>query len=79
MTVLYFAHARRAAGVSTETVPLGSPVSAHALWDKLIALHPDLAPLRAISRLARDNDFLPADAVIGPDDEIAIIPPVSGG
>lgn len=79
MTLLYFAHARRAAGVSEESLSLSAPVTAPALWELLIARHPDLAPLRASSRLARNNEFLPADAVIGPDDEIALIPPVSGG
>ena len=30
-------------------------------------------------RLARNGDFLPANAVLQPGDEIALIPPVSGG
>ncbi len=54
-------------------------VTAPALWDLLVQRHPELAALRAVSRLARGDDFLPADAVLAPTDEIAVIPPVSGG
>ncbi|HEY9247920.1 MAG TPA: MoaD/ThiS family protein [Rariglobus sp.] len=79
MTVLYFAHSRRIAGVPREELPLVTALSVSVFWDQLIHRHPGLASLRASSRLARDNDFLSADACIGPADEIAIIPPVSGG
>ena len=79
MTVLYFAHARRITGVSQEEIPVAEPLTSSALWDQLIQRHPDLAPLRHISRLARNDDFLPSDATIEPTDEIAVIPPVSGG
>jgi molybdopterin converting factor small subunit len=30
-------------------------------------------------RLARGDEFLPADAILQPGDEIALVPPVSGG
>jgi molybdopterin converting factor subunit 1 len=79
MTLLYFAHARRATGCSSEKIPLTSPLTATALWDLLVQRHPELASLRAVSRLARGDNFLPADAVLAPTDEIAVIPPVSGG
>jgi molybdopterin synthase sulfur carrier subunit len=79
MTVLYFAHARRITGVSQQEIPVTTSLSASAFWDLLIAQHPDLASLRPSSRLARGNDFLPNSALIEPADEIAIIPPVSGG
>ena len=79
MTVLYFAHARRITGVSQEEIPASAPLSASAFWDLLIQRHPDLVLLRSSSRLARNNDFLTSAAHIEPTDEIAIIPPVSGG
>lgn len=79
MTVLYFAHARRITGVSREEIHSTAPLSTSALWDRLIARHPDLATLRPSSRLARDQDFLSPSALIEPNDEIAVIPPVSGG
>jgi molybdopterin converting factor small subunit len=79
MRLVYFAHARRATGCSIEEFPLTAPMTAPALWDLLVQRHPALAPLRAVSRLARNDDFLPPDALLAPTDEIVVIPPVSGG
>lgn len=79
MTVLYFAHARRATGISDEKIPLSASITTTEFWGLIVQRHPALAALRTSSRLARENDFLPADARIEPDDEIALIPPVSGG
>ena len=79
MRLIYFAHARRATGCSLEEFTLTAPLTAQALWDLLVQRHPALAPLRAVSRLARGDDFLPSDALLAPTDEIAVIPPVSGG
>jgi molybdopterin converting factor subunit 1 len=79
MTVLYFAHARRITGLSEEEISASAPLSISAFWEQLIQRHPDLAALRPSSRLARNNDFLTSSAHIEPTDEIAVIPPVSGG
>ncbi len=79
MTVLYFANARHVAGVAQENISANASLTHSAFWDLLVQRHPDLAALRASSRLARENDFLPANACIEPGDEIAVIPPVSGG
>ncbi len=79
MTVLYFAHARRATGISDEKIPLSTSLSTTEFWDLIVQRHPTLEALRTSSRLARENDFLRADDRIEPDHEIAIIPPVSGG
>jgi len=79
MRLLYFAHARRATGCSLEEIPLTSPLTVSSLWHLLVQRHPELAALRNVSRLARGDDFLTADAVLAPADEIAVIPPVSGG
>lgn len=79
MTVLYFAQARRLVGLASETLPLTSPVTAAALWTEILARHPALAPLRSVTRLARNGEFAAADALFAPGDEVALIPPVSGG
>ncbi len=79
MHLLYFAHARRITGLSEETIPVTAALTSGELWDLLAQRYPDIAPLRPSSRLARNNEFLPANARIEPHDEIAIIPPVSGG
>lgn len=79
MTLLYFAQARRLAGLASESLPSPAPLTTAQLWAEVLRLHPDLAPLRSVTRLARNGEFAPADAVFQPGDEIALIPPVSGG
>ncbi len=47
----------------------------------LIALEEQFPALKSAAhfRLARQNDFLEASAALRPGDEVALIPPVSGG
>jgi molybdopterin converting factor subunit 1 len=79
MTILYFAQTRRLAGIASESFSLPSPVSADAIWSEILARHPGLAPLRSVTRLTRNGEFASADTVFVIGDEIALIPPVSGG
>ena len=79
VSVRYFARLREQAGTETETiadVPPGSSVA--ALYDALRRSHPSL-PERAGVRAAVNREFADWDAEIHPHDEIAFIPPVSGG
>jgi molybdopterin converting factor small subunit len=48
-------------------------------WVQLLERHPAIEPLRPSIRLARDGEFLVPGARLQPGDEIALIPPVSGG
>jgi len=79
MTLLYFAHARRLTGCSEETLSVESPLTSGQLWAMLLSRHPKLAPLRATTRLACNQRFADADTLFQPGDEVAVIPPVSGG
>ena len=79
MTVLYFAQTRRLAGVASDVLVLPSPVNADALWTEILARHPSLAPLRSVIRLARNGEFTTVNTLFSDGDEIALIPPVSGG
>jgi molybdopterin converting factor subunit 1 len=79
VTVLLFGPAREAVGCSRTVVELSTPVTAATVVDALSTAHPDLAPLLGRSRLVVNQHYVEPDASIGPDDEVAIIPPVSGG
>jgi molybdopterin converting factor subunit 1 len=79
MIVLYFAQARRLAGLDSELIPLNSPVTADVLWAEILTRHPALEPLRSVTRLARNGEFAASGAHFAPGDEVALIPPVSGG
>jgi hypothetical protein len=79
MTLLYFAQVRRLTAIASESLPAETPLTADELWQQILQRHPDLALLRPAIRLARNGEFASAETVYQPGDEIALIPPVSGG
>jgi len=78
MRVLFFAHLRNVTGCSQTELTCG-PVNAEGLWQKLLESFPALAPYRTSVRFARNAEYAAADALFLPGDEVALIPPVSGG
>ena len=79
MKILFFAQSRAAAGGDHRELKTTEPLTQDELWSSLIAAHPDLASIRKTARLARNETYLREDELLQPGDEIAIIPPVSGG
>ncbi len=79
MKVLFFAQSRRAAGSGEWQLETSGPLTTDEFWSRLIAAFPDLEPMRKSARLARRETYLDCGAVLEPEDEIAVIPPVSGG
>ena len=67
--------------VGAREVPLELPAGAtiEDAWGALVALHPGLAPGRSAVRFARNAEYADPDTVLEDGDELAIIPPVSGG
>lgn len=79
MRVLFFSLTKDAAGVSELELKIAGPVNAAEFWERLVAVRPALAPFRATTRLACNGEYVGADARFGDADEVALIPPVSGG
>jgi molybdopterin converting factor subunit 1 len=79
MTVLLFAAARDLAGADAVAVELPSRATVADLRAELTRRFPALAGLLAKSALAVNHDFAEEDRILKPADEIAVIPPVSGG
>ena len=79
VSVLLFAGAREAAGAEAATVelPLGATVA--QLRAALAAACPALAPLLPSCLLAVNAEYAAEGATIAPGDDVALIPPVSGG
>ena len=77
--VRLFAIQRELAGAREVLLELPADASIETAWAALIGVHPLLAPGRAFVRFARNGDYADADAVLADGDELAIIPPVSGG
>jgi molybdopterin converting factor subunit 1 len=83
MQVLYFAWLRQAVGVGEETVsPPEAVATVGALIDWLAARSPAHAKAfadRAVVRCAVNQDFATVETPVGPGDEVAFFPPVTGG
>ncbi len=79
--VLFFAAARDAAGCEAAELRWegGEVLAAGEFWKKLAGQFPRLAPFQATVRLARNLEYLAGDETITSGDEVALIPPVSGG
>jgi molybdopterin converting factor subunit 1 len=79
MKVLFFAQCREATGCAEFHLSLEKPVMEAEFWSLLIKAFPSLEIHRKVARLARNESYLQKDDVLQPGDEIAVIPPVSGG
>lgn len=78
--VLYFAVVRdRAGGISEEALTLPEGATVAALAELVAARHPDLAGLMGSVRFAVNEAFAGAETPLEGGDEVAVIPPVSGG
>jgi molybdopterin converting factor subunit 1 len=81
ITVLFFAASREATGTAQQQVELPEGATTHTLWEHLLAAHPPLAAIKASCVLAVNQQYVqPSEAQpLAPRDEVAIIPPLSGG
>lgn len=77
--VLFFASARTAAGCAETQLPCHEGMDEDGFWTLLLAAHPSLAPHRGATRLALNCEYPGSGARFRPGDEVALIPPVSGG
>jgi molybdopterin synthase catalytic subunit len=77
--VRLFAIQRELAGSREVALVVVPGASIETAWTALVALHPVLAPGRSFVRFARNGDYADGDTVLADGDELAIIPPVSGG
>jgi molybdopterin synthase sulfur carrier subunit len=75
--VLYFASLRDAAGRDAEAVDFAG-VDARGLYAQLREVH-GFALAQQNLRLAVNGEFAPWDRTLADGDEVAFLPPVSGG
>jgi molybdopterin converting factor subunit 1 len=77
--VKYFAMCREITRRDEETVILSDTATVEEFWVKVISQHPALAPYRSQSRIAVNMEYVSTPADLSDNDEVCIIPPVSGG
>jgi MoaE-MoaD fusion protein len=77
--VRLFAIQRELAGTRELELNLPDGATVEDAWTSVVERHPVLAPGRPSVRFARNGEYVGADAQVGDGDELAFIPPVSGG
>ncbi len=77
--VKLFARLRDLAGTGELDADLGSGATIRDVWETVTARHPDLAPYAASMSAARNLEYARMTAAVEEGDEIAFLPPVSGG
>lgn len=77
--VLYLGGSRAQAGCAEETLALPDMARLRDAVAAVCARHPRLAPLVPSCRWARNLEFADAEQALAPGDEVALLPPVSGG
>lgn len=77
--VRLFARLREQAGIETETVELPADSTLADVYEALKRAHPALEPDRNGVRVALNQEFSDWNLTVADGDEVAFIPPVSGG
>ena len=78
--VLYFAAAKETTSLNEEMIRFTHAPTISQLQTKLYSLYPQLEPLKPYLRWALNQSFVEDETILLSDqDEIAIIPPISGG
>lgn len=77
--VRLFAGAAEAAGRREARLTVQAGTTIEALFDSLVRDHPRLGPMKPSLRFALNQEFVGLDQILQDGDEVAVIPPVSGG
>ncbi|MFQ5850645.1 MAG: molybdopterin converting factor subunit 1 [Candidatus Binatia bacterium] len=77
--VKIFAALRERVGASEITKELGEGSTVRDLWEAVQRDYPKLAPVGMRLLYAVNQDYVEADHVLEDGDEVAFVPPVSGG
>jgi molybdopterin converting factor subunit 1 len=77
--VLFFGRVRELAGHTEETAELPEGVTIADLFDRCARRFPPLASFRSSLVASRNQEFAAWDTKLADGDEVAFLPPVSGG
>jgi molybdopterin converting factor subunit 1 len=77
--VLLFGAAADRAGTKETELPVEEGLTLAELWLLLTEMHPDLVPMCDTLAFAVNGEYARGDAGVSPGDEVAVLPPVSGG
>lgn len=79
VTVLLFAGLRDLVGSTEVALTLPAGASIRQAWQTLLDAHPAIAPYAQVVSCARNAEYARMDVALADGDEVAFLPPVSGG
>ena len=79
VTVRLFARLRELAGREAWSLDLADGATAADVWTAVVADHPSLAPFRSAISVAVNAEFARFTSPVRDADDVAFLPPVSGG
>ncbi len=77
--VLLFGAAADRAGTRETELQVEDGATLAELWPLLVERYPGLAPMRDTLAFAVNGEYSRGEASVSPGDEVAVLPPVSGG
>ena len=79
VTVRLFARLRELAGAGELRREVAAPATIAGVWRELVREWPALEPYTRSISAARNEDYASMDTAVAEGDEVAFLPPVSGG
>jgi molybdopterin converting factor subunit 1 len=77
--VLFFGAAADRAGTRETRLDVRDGATLAEIWPLIVERHADLAPMRDTLAFAVNGEYARAHDAVSPGDEVAVLPPVSGG
>jgi molybdopterin converting factor subunit 1 len=77
--VLLFGAAADRAGTRKVQLAVEEPTTLAEVWPLLADMHPGLSSMRDTLAFAINGEYAKVDEPVSPGDEVAVLPPVSGG
>lgn len=77
--VLLFGAAADRAGTRKVQLDVEQTTTLAEVWPLLVGRYPALSSMRDTLAFAVNGEYARMDEPVGPDDEVAVLPPISGG
>jgi molybdopterin converting factor subunit 1 len=77
--VLFFGRLKEIVGRAEDSVDVAEGASIEELFTRYRHIYPELAPYRPSLVASCNQEFVPWNAPLASGDEVAFLPPVSGG